>query len=221
MVKEIFSWKAPSFPNSIRAKPDEWNMKRLSLSWTLSLEGKGLAPKRKNLAKDYFKSSHSSKDGWKLSRCNNQKLRDVLEFLVPFINPNNPKRVTIQMASTVVDCLIHKTKISWAKGFKHNIKTKVDKVSSVAISYLAAYVVNLHVKDNILTKAEKKEWEDLKWSLDQGFKWTFANTDEEENPDKEDEAMEMDEDKELISESTPRRKLTSRTLREVCRHEED
>jgi hypothetical protein len=32
----------------------------------------------------------------------------------------------------------------------------VDKLSFVVVSYLAAYAVNLYVKDNLLTKVEKK-----------------------------------------------------------------
>jgi hypothetical protein len=54
-----------------------------------------------------------------VAQCNHPELRGVLEFFVPFINPNKPKRMTIQVASTVVDCLIHKTKISWAKVFEY------------------------------------------------------------------------------------------------------
>jgi hypothetical protein len=61
----------------------------------LSPEEKGLAPQRENLAKDFFMKGHDSKDGWKYSHCNHQDLREVLDFLVPLINPNKPKWVTI------------------------------------------------------------------------------------------------------------------------------
>jgi hypothetical protein len=81
----------------------------------------------------------------------------MLGFLASSINPNKLKWMTIQVASAVVDCLIHKTKISWAKVLEQNIQTYVDKLSSLAISYLAAYEVNLYMKDDLLTKVEKKE----------------------------------------------------------------
>jgi hypothetical protein len=57
----------------------------------------------------------------------------------------------------VVDCLIHKTKISWAKVFEHSIWTQGDNLASMSVSYLAAYAVNLYVKDDHLTKVEQKE----------------------------------------------------------------
>jgi hypothetical protein len=62
MIKEIVAWKSTTFPATIQAKPDEWNAERLSLSWMLSAEGK-----EESLAKDYFMSTHSSKDQWKSS----------------------------------------------------------------------------------------------------------------------------------------------------------
>jgi hypothetical protein len=95
MIKEIVAWKSTSFPATMRAKLDEWDIERLSLSWLLSAEGKGLPLKKENLAKDYFMAILSSKDGWKLSQCNYQELREVLEFLVPLINPNKQKWMTI------------------------------------------------------------------------------------------------------------------------------
>jgi hypothetical protein len=73
------------------------------------------------LAKQHFVSVPSGGDWWKLADCNHQELREVLEFLIPLLNPNKPKRVTIQVASAVVDCLINKVKYAWAKIFEDRI----------------------------------------------------------------------------------------------------
>jgi hypothetical protein len=91
MIKEIVARRSTYFLATIQAKPDEWTMERLSLSWLLNAEGKSLPPLKENLAKDYFVATPSSKDGWKLSQCDHRELREVLEFLVPLINPNKPK----------------------------------------------------------------------------------------------------------------------------------
>jgi hypothetical protein len=66
----------------------------------------------------------------------------------------------------------------------------------VAVSYLAAYGVNLYVKD-------------LKWNLDQGFEWMGADPNEEENLNDKDEKTKTDEDKvpNPTQDTTPRRKL--------------
>jgi hypothetical protein len=65
----------------------------------------------------------------------------------------------IQVASTVVDCLIHMTKISWAKIFQQGIRTQV---ACVPVSYLAAYAINLYVKEDLLTKMKQKEYDGFK-----------------------------------------------------------
>jgi hypothetical protein len=105
-------------------------------SGLLSGEGKNLPPKKENLAKEYFVGIHSSKGGWKTSNCNHRELREVLEFLIPLINPNKPKRMTIQVVSAVVDCLINKVKYSWAKIFEGRIRSQVTKLRTVTVSYL-------------------------------------------------------------------------------------
>jgi hypothetical protein len=70
--------------------------------------------------------------------------------------------MTMQVASTVVDCLINKTKILWAKVFEQSIQAQVDKLSTVPVSYLAAYAINLYQTDDLLTKVEEKVWKNLK-----------------------------------------------------------
>jgi hypothetical protein len=58
----------------------------------------------------------------------------------------------------MVDCLIHKKKILWAKVFEQSIRTQVEKLTFVSISYLAAYAINLYAKADLLTKGiEKRE----------------------------------------------------------------
>jgi hypothetical protein len=162
MIKEIVARKSTSFPATIREKSKEWDAETVSLSWLLRAEGKGLPPKKENLAKDYVLAIPSSKDRWKSSQCNHQELTEVLEFLVPLINLNKPKWMTIQVASAVVDCLINKTKISWAKVFKQSIQAQVEKLPIVPVTYLAAYCLNLYQANELLTKTEKKAWKDLK-----------------------------------------------------------
>jgi hypothetical protein len=97
---------------SIQAKPDDWTVDMWSKKWLLSAEGRDLCPRKENLVKEYFVGIPSRGDGWKTADCNHKELREVLEFLIPLINPNKPNRVTIQVASAVVDCLINKVKYS-------------------------------------------------------------------------------------------------------------
>ena len=91
-----------------------------------------------------------------------------MEFLIPLLNPNKPRRVTVQVASAVADCLINGTKYSWAKIFKERIKNQVVKLQTLCVSYLAAFCLNLYVVDGLVTKKEKKAWVDLEWSLRSG-----------------------------------------------------
>jgi hypothetical protein len=101
------------------------------------LEGKDLPTKKMNLAKKYFTGKPSRGDGWKLTNYLHQELREVLEVLIPLLIPNKPKRITVQVTSAVVDCLINREKYSWAKIFKERIKNQVVKLQTVRVNYLA------------------------------------------------------------------------------------
>jgi hypothetical protein len=86
-------------------------------------------------------------------------LREVLEFLVPFINPKKPNQMTVQVASMVLDCLINMKKVSWAKVFEQSIRMQVEIVS---VTYLLAYAIDLYIKKDLLSKTKKKEYDALK-----------------------------------------------------------
>jgi hypothetical protein len=54
MLKEVVAQRSTTFPDSIRAKPEEWTMSVLAKKWLLSTEGRDLPPRKENLAKQYF-----------------------------------------------------------------------------------------------------------------------------------------------------------------------
>ena len=107
-----------------------------------------------------------------------------MEFLIPLLNPNKPKRVTVGIASAIVDCLINNEKYSWARILKERIKNQVVKLQNVRVSFLAAYCLNLYqTEEELLTKKERKAWEHLKWSLVHGHEYT-QDPDNQQSPDK-------------------------------------
>jgi hypothetical protein len=100
------------------------------------------------------------------------------------------------VATTVVNCLIHKKKISWAKVFKQCIRAEVEKLTSVSASYLVAYAINLYAKEDLLTKAKKKKYDNIKWSLDKGDEWLINDPEEAENLDEENKQIGTDKEEE-------------------------
>jgi hypothetical protein len=113
-----------------------------------------------------------------------------------------------------VDCLINKKKVSWAKVFEQSIQKQVENLQIVSIYYLMAYAINFLVKEDLLSKMEKKEYDAIKWSLDEGGKWLDEKEPEEgQNPDEGDKERETEEeeDKDQTLDTTPRRNSAKRT----------
>jgi hypothetical protein len=118
MLNKVALQLSVFWPETIKERPEKWTSKLLAQRWGLSLEGKDLPARKSNLAEKYFKGRLSGGDGLKLTDCRHKKLREVLEFLIPLLNPNKPKRVTVQVASAVVDCFINNKKYSSARIFE-------------------------------------------------------------------------------------------------------
>jgi hypothetical protein len=136
MVNEVALQQLVMWPDTIRGRSEKWTSKLLAQKWGLSLEGKDLPARKVNLAEKYFEGRPSGGDGWKLTDCRHQEFREVLEFLIPLLNPNKPKRVTVGVASAVVDCLINNEKYSQARIFEERIKNQVVKLQTVRVSFV-------------------------------------------------------------------------------------
>jgi hypothetical protein len=157
LVNEVALQRSIDWPDTIRGKPEKWTRKLLAQKWGLSLEGKDLLARKVNLAEKYFEGRPSGGDGWKLTDCRHQELREVLEFLISLLNSNKPKRVTVQVASAVVNCLINNKNYSWARIFEERIKNQVLKLQNVRVSFLAAYCLNLYQTEEGTTNQEGEE----------------------------------------------------------------
>jgi hypothetical protein len=213
LVNEIAQQRSVNWPDTIRGKPEKWTSELLAQKWGLSLGGKNLPARKVNLAEKYFEGRPSGGDGWKLADCRHQELREVLEFLIPLLNPNKPKRVTVQVASAVVDCLLNNTNYSWARIFEERIKNQVLKLQNVRVSFLAAYCLNLYqTEEELLTKKERKAWEHLKWSLVHGHEYT-KDPDNQQSPDKggeDGEETESDKEEDPIPDKSSKPETTPR-----------
>jgi hypothetical protein len=71
----------------------------------ISKEEKGISAKMENLALNYFTNRPDPKEGWEFLYCTHEELQEVLKSLVALTNPMKPRKMTVWVASSVVECL--------------------------------------------------------------------------------------------------------------------
>ena len=64
-----------------------------------------------------FKGEVDPKEGLHPANCRNPRERRVLEFLMPILNPEKPKRITLTMAHTLFGALSGVRPVNWGCSF--------------------------------------------------------------------------------------------------------
>ena len=60
-----------------------------------------------------FKAYPDLKDGFHPENCRNLRERRLLEFLMPILNPDNPKQIILTMANTMFGAMSEVRPMNW------------------------------------------------------------------------------------------------------------
>jgi hypothetical protein len=155
MIREAHNSTPPKeFHNTIRASPKKWTKELIAQVYHLPLDGQGMILTKENHIAPYFKCKIDSKGGWKVSQCQDSRMRAIFAFMIPLIHPDKSRRVTIKIGNTIEAAYQSKKKISWATIFAEAIQRSL-KIENRGYSYLSSYIVHLYAHENLLFKHEK------------------------------------------------------------------
>ena len=109
-----------------------------------------------------FKREVYPNEGLHHANCRNPGERRVLEFLMPILNPEKPKRITLTMANTLFGALFEVRLVNW--GVLIHIISRAIPYIGKKPSYLSPYILHLYQhyecatidKEDLLTIATKE-----------------------------------------------------------------
>ena len=64
-------------------------------------KGEGWASRKDSLYVGNFRGEHDPKDKFHLGNCWNHREQRIIEFIMPILSPEKPKRLSITMANTL------------------------------------------------------------------------------------------------------------------------
>src|SRR5450759_5230755 len=67
-----------------------------------------------NRLKGFFAGKIDEKEGWSVDQCVDDGMRRLFYFLIPILNPEKPKRVTVKLGSTIAAALMGTLAVNWA-----------------------------------------------------------------------------------------------------------
>ena len=148
----------------IRHDPEKWTTKVWAGVYGFPKDkGEGWASRRDSFYVGKFRTDPDPKDGFYPGNCWNLRERRVIEFILPIISPEKPKRLSIIMANTLFRAMSGVRPINWARLIQEYVEKSLLHIGRKP-SFLSPYILHLYqhygcvneVEEDILTIAEDK-----------------------------------------------------------------
>ena len=146
MLKEFLFLRGNQWDETTQNDPKNWTPDTWAKVYGFKREIKeGWAGRRDGLFAIKFKGKVDPKEGLHPTNCIDLRERRMLEFIMPILNPEKPKRVTLTVANTLFGALSGVRSVNWgfiiheivARGISH-IGKKPSYISPL-IMHLYAY----------------------------------------------------------------------------------
>ena len=116
--------------------------------------GEGWAGRRNGLFVGKFRAYPDPKDGFHPGNCRNLRERKVLEFLMPILNPNKPKRISLTMANTLFGAMSGVRPVNWGLLIHEVVGRALPNIGRKP-SFLSPFIMHLYQHFNYITAEEE------------------------------------------------------------------
>ena len=90
-----------------------------------------------------FKGEVDPKEGLHPANCRNPRERRVLGFLMPILNPEKPKRITLTMANTMFGAMSEVRPMNWGVLIHEVVAWAIPHIGR-KLSYLSPFILHLY-----------------------------------------------------------------------------
>jgi hypothetical protein len=101
-----------------------------------------------------FKGEVDPKEGLHPMNCRNMRERRVLEFLMPILNPEKPKRISLTMANTLFGAMSGVWLVNWGLLIHEVVARAIPNISRKP-SYLSPFLLHLYRRYKCITADEE------------------------------------------------------------------
>jgi len=159
MVREIVDGCSNVFDGSLRANPLEWTAARFREVYGFKVDsGQGLCSRKVKVVKDLFGGGPDSHDGYKVENCTEIRIKAVLEFLAPIINPEKPLRLQVRLANTIVGAFRGVIEVDWGVLIRDLVQRLAKNVGKTRPSPLSPFLYHLYRHHEILSEKEEDDY---------------------------------------------------------------
>jgi hypothetical protein len=116
--------------------------------------GEGWAGRKDGLFAGKFKGDADPKEGLHPTNCQNPREKRMLEFLMPILNPEKPKRISLTMANTLFGALSGVRPVNWGLLIHETVARAIPNIGRKP-SYLSPFLLHLYRRYECITAEEE------------------------------------------------------------------
>ena len=116
--------------------------------------GEGWAGRRDGLFAGKFRADPDPKDGFHPGNCRNLREQRVLEFLMPILNPDKPKRISLTMANTLFGAMSGVRPMNWGLIIHEIVERALPHIGRKP-SFLSPFILHLYQHFDCITAEEE------------------------------------------------------------------
>ena len=159
MLRECIGAPVPdTLEGTKRGKPDQWTIRDVAKAFKAPSDGIQTLSRTTNRLGGYFAGTIDAKEGWSLDQCIDDRMRQLFAYLVPILHPEKPKRITVQLGSTIVAGLIDNLRVNWAAIILERISRQATNMKGKKSTALSTYLFLLYQAEDLLTREEKVQY---------------------------------------------------------------
>ena len=159
LVREMVQLERPNiFDGTIRDRPQLWTADLWRDTYSFPRGGSGLSNRMEGHHEGRFMHQVDPKDGYSVGNCRNDRLRRLLEFLVPIVHPDKPTRVTITIGNTIFGALDGRSEVDWGVVFRDMAQCLAKGVGKPKPTPICPFLFHLYEDHGLLTADEELDF---------------------------------------------------------------
>jgi hypothetical protein len=144
VLREFLFERGNQWQRTMRQDPEQWMAEVWAYVYGVApRKGEGWASRKDTFFVGKFRAKQDPKDGFYLVDCRNPRERRVIEFLLPVLYPEKPKRLSITMANTIFGALSKKRPVNWRRLIQELVEKSIPHIGKKP-SPLSPYILHLY-----------------------------------------------------------------------------
>jgi hypothetical protein len=116
--------------------------------------GEGWAGRKDGLFAGKFRGDVDPKEGLHPTNCRNPREKRMLEFLMPILNPEKPKRISLTMTNTLFGALSGVRPVNWGLLIHETVARAIPSIGRKP-SYLSPFILHLYKRYDCIRPEEE------------------------------------------------------------------